>query len=56
MELHFQERIFEAVWGQDEEISVIALETILRNASRFGQIEQSSRIIKLFVDSLTSKS
>ena len=56
VELHFQERIFEAVWGEDEEIGILALEVILRNVSRFGQIEQSSRIVKLFVDSLTSKS
>jgi len=33
----------------------MALDVILRNASKFGQIEQSSRILKLFVDSLTSK-
>ena len=37
-------------------MAVLALEVILNNASKFGQIEQTSRIVKLFVDSLTSKS
>ena len=30
--------MFEIVWGQDEETGVLALEVILRNASKFGQI------------------
>jgi hypothetical protein len=34
---------------------VLALEVILKNATRFSLEEQSSRIVKLFVDSLTSK-
>ena len=33
----------------------MALETILRNATKFSIEEQSSRIVKLFIDSMTSK-
>lgn len=33
----------------------MALEVILKNATRFSIEEQSSRIVKLFIDSLTSK-
>ena len=33
----------------------MALEIILKNATKFSIEEQSSRIIKLFIDSLTSK-
>lgn len=55
IELHLQEKIYELVWGENEEIGVLALEVILKNATRFSLEEQSSRIVKLFVDSLTSK-
>jgi hypothetical protein len=43
------------VWDENEDIGVLALEAILRNATRFSLEEQSSRIVKLFIDSLTSK-
>ena len=33
----------------------MALETILRNTTKFSIEEQSSRIVKLFIDSMTSK-
>ena len=33
----------------------MALEIVLRNATKFSLEEQGSRIIKLFIDSLTSK-
>lgn len=33
----------------------MALETILRNITKFSIEEQSSRIVKLFIDSMTSK-
>lgn len=55
MELHFQERLFEAVWDEDEQVGVLALEVILKNAACFSPLEQGSRIVRLFVDSLTSK-
>jgi hypothetical protein len=56
IELHFQERIYETVWDENEEVSRLALEAILRNATRFSPEEQASRIVKLFIDSLTAKS
>ena len=34
---------------------MVAVEAILRNAGRFSALEQGSRIVKLFVDALTSK-
>jgi hypothetical protein len=55
IELHLQEKIYEAVWDENEEIAALALQTILKNARRFSVEEQSSRIVKLFIDSLTSK-
>ena len=55
IELHLQEKIYEAVWDDNEEIGVLALESILRNATKFSLEEQNSRIVKLFIDSLTSK-
>jgi len=33
----------------------MALAVILKNATKFSIEEQSSRIVKLFIDSLTSK-
>ena len=36
-------------------MGVLALETILKQPTKFSIEEQSSRIIKLFLDSLTSK-
>jgi hypothetical protein len=53
--LHLQEKIYESVWDENEEIGILALEVILKNATRFSIEEQSSRIVKLFIDSLTSK-
>lgn len=55
IELHLQEKIYESVWDENEEIGILALEVILKNATRFSIEEQSSRIVKLFIDSLTSK-
>lgn len=55
IELHLQEKIYEAVWDENEEIAALALQTILKNGRRFSVEEQSSRIVKLFIDSLTSK-
>ncbi len=54
IELHFQEKIYEIVY-EHEEISVIALEVIMDNMIYFSVEEQSTRIAKLYVDSLTSK-
>ena len=34
---------------------MLALESILKNVGRFSAEEQGSRIVKLFIDSLTSK-
>jgi hypothetical protein len=44
------------VYDENEEIGVMALRVILKNITRFSIEEQSSRIVKLFIDSLTSKS
>jgi|688.fasta_scaffold1028803_2 hypothetical protein len=33
----------------------MALEVILRNTTKFSLEEQGSRIVKLFIDSMTSK-
>lgn len=55
IELHLQEKIYECVWDENEEIGIMALEVILKNAIKFSIEEQSSRIVKLFIDSLTSK-
>lgn len=55
IEIYLQEKIYEMVYDENEEIGLMALELILRNATRFSLEEQSSRIVKLFIDSLTSK-
>jgi hypothetical protein len=36
VELHLQEKIYESVWDQNEEIAALALETILVNAAKFS--------------------
>lgn len=56
IELHLQEKIYETVYDENEEIGLMALETILRNVTKFSIEEQGSRIVKLFIDSMTSKS
>ena len=43
------------MYHQNEEIGLLALEAILRNATKFSEEEQNSRILKLYIDSLTSK-
>jgi len=53
--LHLQEKVYEAVWDENEDIAELALSTILKNTSKFSIEEQNSRIVKLFIDSLTSK-
>jgi hypothetical protein len=55
IELHFQEKIYETVWDENEEVCRLALEAIFKNVTKFSLEEQSSRIVKLFIDSLTSK-
>lgn len=55
IELHLQEKVYEAVWDENEDIAELALSTILKNTSKFSIEEQNSRIVKLFIDSLTSK-
>ena len=56
IELHLQEKIYETVYDENDEIGLMALETILRNVTKFSIEEQGSRIVKLFIDSMTSKS
>ena len=56
IELHLQEKIYETVYDENDEIGLMALEIILRNVSKFSIEEQGSRIVKLFIDSMTSKS
>ena len=53
--MHLQEKIYEAVWEENEEVAALALQTILTNATKFSTEEQNTRIVKLFIDSLTSK-
>ncbi len=43
------------MYDENEEIGVMSLRVILKNITRFSIEEQSSRIVKLFIDSLTSK-
>lgn len=44
------------MWDENEEVCRLALEAILRNVTRFSPEEQATRIVKLFIDSLTAKS
>lgn len=55
IELHLQEKIYETIYDENEEIGCMALNVVLENVSKFSVEEQGSRIIKLFIDSLTSK-
>lgn len=55
IELHLQEKVYETIYDENEEIGLMALEVMLRNATKFSLEEQGSRIVKLFIDSMTSK-
>ena len=55
IELHLQEKVYETIYDENEEIGLMALEVMLQNATKFSLEEQGSRIVKLFIDSMTSK-
>lgn len=55
IEIHLQEKLFEAVYDKNEEIGLCALEAILAHCEYFSLEEKSSRVVKLFVDSIMSK-
>lgn len=43
------------MYDENVEVGLMALEVILRNTIKFSIEEQASRIVKLFIDSMTSK-
>ena len=55
LEVHLQEKLMETVYDKNEDVGACALSLIMGNCELFSREEQENRVIKLFVEAMTSR-